>query len=230
MKRFTPVQYATDSIEYRLTICPTIGGPTKANTELKAHIIPVQAPRESASSLGRIKATPDAGSPNREPPRIPNRMQKARAWLSCCARGHRGSTTITAPKQLTACTMAGFDHLRFCQDLFSYGWIGSYVPCTCDGCAAQAANCAAPIRALGNGRKICGATVLDKFHDVPIHNGQEPHNLDIPEDVPFSPLVDMEQEWIKCQEYKTYAYRVDQKMGVLERPNVDPRGFFEYRI
>lgn len=72
--------------------------------------------------------------------------------------------------------------------------------------------------------------MLDRFHDVPVHNGQEPHNLDILEDVPFSPLVNMEQEWIKCQEYKAYAYRVDQEMGVLERPNVDPRGFFEYRI
>ena len=110
--RFVPDQYATDSMEYDFTSCPTIGGPTKAKTELMAHMIPVQAPRESVSWVGRINATPDAGKPKMEPARIPNKMQNIRAWLSSWASGHRGKTTSAAPKQLTACTLAGLDHLR----------------------------------------------------------------------------------------------------------------------
>ena len=146
--RFTPVQYATESIVYDPTSCPTIGGPTNAKTELIAHIMPVQAPRESARSVGRIKATPDAGRPKREPPRTPKRIQKTRAWLSSWASGHRGKTTSAAPKQLTACTMAGLDHLGYINICFSRG--GRVIPCARDGGTAQASDGAASIEGQMN--------------------------------------------------------------------------------
>ena len=96
---------------------------------------------ESASSVGRIKATPDAGRPKREPPRMPKRMQKTRAWLSFSASGHNGKTTDAAPKQLTTWTMAGLDHLGYIS-ICSYSF-ERCIPCAGNGCTHQASNGAA---------------------------------------------------------------------------------------
>lgn len=97
-----------------------MGGPIKANAELKAHIMPVQAPSESPSCFGIIKATPDAGRPNKDPPRTPNKTQNAMAWLSSRASGHKRKTISAALKQLIAWTMAGLDHLRYIRIIWSF--------------------------------------------------------------------------------------------------------------
>ena len=68
------------------------------------------------------------------------------------------------------------------------------------------------------------------MYDVPVHNSQEPDDLHALEPLALSPLGDVEQERVKCQEDKTDAYRVGQEKRILERPDVDPGGRVEESI
>ena len=63
----------------------------------------------------------------------------------------------------------------------------------------------------------------------PVHNGQEPHDVHALENLPLSPLGNVEQERIKGQEDEADGYGVSQEVEILERPHVDPGGLFEHR-
>lgn len=66
------------------------------------------------------------------------------------------------------------------------------------------------------------------LHDLPVHHGQEPHRLYAFEPLTFSPLVDMEQEWIEGQEDEAHTYRVGQEKDIPECSDVNPSGHLGY--
>ena len=61
--------------------------------------------------------------------------------------------------------------------------------------------------------------------DLPVYNGQEPHDFSAFEPLTFSPLGDVEQERVEGQKYEADAYRVGQEKEVLERSHVNPGGY-----
>ena len=62
---------------------------------------------------------------------------------------------------------------------------------------------------------------------IPVYSRQIPHDIDTSEDLTFGPFGNVEQEWIKGQEYEAHTDRVGQEVTTLERPQVDPGGLVE---
>ena len=62
---------------------------------------------------------------------------------------------------------------------------------------------------------------------IPVYSCQIPHDIDTSENLTFGPFGNMEQEWIKGQEYEAHPYRVGQEVTTLKRPQVDPGRFVE---